>query len=353
MRKVIFSLLLVFIILELGLRLTGKYRTYTEIIGNGFYTYYNESHDGWFRRNPANAEFILDHGEFQYPYTTNSLGLREREPEWLKNGQIRIATFGDSHTEGVGADYHETWPRRMIDSLNYHYPDAEMLNFGVNGADPLYSYMELKESVVPLKPSHVIFMVNHSDLDDVIYRGGWERYKDNGRTVYKKGPYFLLAYRFSHLVRFIVHNFMGYNVHLIKESEMDALTTEARDEILECLVRTDSLCRANDIRFLVGWMPSTGFACINKDHVMSIMETQFDEEYTFRSVHLTDYYRKYFWEEDDCLGAAYYWPKDGHHNAKGYHILSGLFINAIDDSYPNFWMSADTLQKSTPDSKEP
>ena len=59
-------------------------------------------------------------------YTYNSLGFRGEEP--TKEG-FKIMCVGDSNTEGVGLNYHETWPYKFTN----HIPNGVNMNFGTGG----------------------------------------------------------------------------------------------------------------------------------------------------------------------------------------------------------------------------
>lgn len=74
-RKCIFSIVIIFLVLEAGLRLSGKLKTYTELI-SGIYRspYSSENMNHFFVLNPDDS-FTENETEFSYEYTTNSFGL--------------------------------------------------------------------------------------------------------------------------------------------------------------------------------------------------------------------------------------------------------------------------------------
>jgi hypothetical protein len=59
-------------------------------------------------------------------YTYNSLGFRGEEP--TKDG-FKIMCIGDSNTEGVGLNYHETWSYQFTN----HISNGVNMNFGTGG----------------------------------------------------------------------------------------------------------------------------------------------------------------------------------------------------------------------------
>ena len=337
--------LLILLLLEFGVRVSGKYKTYAESAGHGFRTYYNKTYPSWFHRYKSNTSFQSRFSEFSYQYNTNSLGFREREPVWNNDQNIRLATFGDSHTDGIGADYNESWPRRLEEHLQGRSADSEVLIFCRSGADPFYNYIELKETVVDLKPSHVTFLINDTDLEDYIYRGGMERFQPDSTVITQKGPSFLFWYRISHVARFVVHDLMDYNVDLILESEEDEVELEARDALLDCLQKVDDLCRENGIKFLALFMPEVDQVCVDRQ-VRTKMENLFNGDHSFNSIDLSDGLRAYFSEISDCAAYDFFWTKDGHLKAKGYQLLADVIFNVINRDMPEFWELP-----STPNSK--
>jgi hypothetical protein len=84
-------------------------------------------------------------------YTYNSLGFRGDEP--TKDG-FKIMCIGDSNTEGVGVNYHETWPYQFTN----HISNGVNMNFGTAGRSNdfitrcLLTYYDL------IKPDLVLIM---------------------------------------------------------------------------------------------------------------------------------------------------------------------------------------------------
>ena len=100
------------------------------------------------------------------------------------------------------------------------------------GSDPVYSYVMLKDKLLGFRPHLVIQCVNTSDLDDFLFRDGLERYKD-GRTKFRSGPWWELPYRFSHVIRLLVHALFRYELTLVSESQMFELHSRAVKEYAE------------------------------------------------------------------------------------------------------------------------
>src|ERR1041385_5795637 len=95
---------------ELIIRWSGVFNTYMERIGGDYSTYYNQVYPTWCWTYTPGKIFNMRHGEFNYVYKTNSLGIREREfPKEKDDSVTRIITIGDSFTDGVGAPYDSSY----------------------------------------------------------------------------------------------------------------------------------------------------------------------------------------------------------------------------------------------------
>ena len=62
-------------------------------------------------------------------------------------GQSMIAIFGDSHSDGYGATYDQSWPRQMLQQLNR--PDVHLYNFSAAGAPISYGTNFLSSFMLP------------------------------------------------------------------------------------------------------------------------------------------------------------------------------------------------------------
>jgi len=334
--RLVLILLLIGSMLEIGLRATGSFKTYSEKRGAGFHTYYGEVRDNWFLRWMPNDTFLLDYGVFKYGYITNSWGYREREMRFGDSTDIRVLAFGDSFTEGIGTDSTETWPRFLEHMINDSFPDksAMVLNFGHAGSDPFYYLKELEMGGLDLKPSHVLVSIGASDFDDYIARGGSERFMEDGTTAYREGPAFLGLYMKSRVARFVVHRIAGYEPEiLVKRSDRDRLTTEAAEAMIECLAEMNRLCEERGIKFLAFTFPGPHEACYLDYSEMRIHSFEsFEHGFPFTEISKELEILK---DEEDCM--SYCWPSDGHYNSKGYLEMAKGVASRIHSDYPDFW----------------
>jgi len=97
-------------------------------------------------------------------FITNSIRIRhdrEFSPQPPAD-KIRISTFGDSFTAGIGVANSETWQERMMAENG----DLEVLNFGVGGYGPDQAYLRFQEN--PLSQQIVIMGYLTENLHRVV-----------------------------------------------------------------------------------------------------------------------------------------------------------------------------------------
>jgi hypothetical protein len=111
--------------------------------------------------------------EFDAAYTINGLGLRDRElPREKPAGVRRILILGDSFTEGLGVDDHETFSSLLMARIEQegHGSRWQVINAGVASYSPLLEYLYLKNGGLALEPDLVVLNLDLSDFyDDIQY----------------------------------------------------------------------------------------------------------------------------------------------------------------------------------------
>ena len=112
--------------------------------------------------------------EFDYLWTINSLGMRDREhPRRKPAGVYRILMLGDSFVQGHGVRLEHTMVRRLETSLTGtpRQPRVEVLNAGIFGYSPLLEYLYLRELIEPLDPDLVVvgFFLGNDVGEDAFY----------------------------------------------------------------------------------------------------------------------------------------------------------------------------------------
>lgn len=87
---------------------------------------------------PSRQGFIRIPGTFEFGYTNNSQGLREkREPHEFARYRHRILALGDSFTYGIGVNDHQTWAYRLEELI--HHTDVAVINAGNEGSGTDYA----------------------------------------------------------------------------------------------------------------------------------------------------------------------------------------------------------------------
>lgn len=178
--SIVFSLF----IAETTLRFYFKYPiTYSERLSGEYYTMYdtdynkissvkNNSEDKIKHLHIADANVTRDYEAPEFNYTnekTNELGLRGKLPS--KNKKT-IITLGDSFTESFGAPHDSTYPFLLEKHIAQIDTNIEIVNGGSSGSDPFFEFNLLKVLKSRYPVYGAIFMMNQSDINDVMMRGG-------------------------------------------------------------------------------------------------------------------------------------------------------------------------------------
>ena len=218
---------------EAYLRITGKYDTFPESIGKRYTTYYNDVFPTWYFVNKPNKKYTPENSDFQYPYQTNSLGLREKEfGKQKKDSSIRIFVTGDSFAEGQGAPYDSTWVHLLGTYLAKDSVHAEVLNTGVAGSDPVYNYVFHRDVLKGYQSDYIFVCINYSDFTDYLMRGGLERFRADGTTHYRKGPWYEPLYHYSYFARGVIEKAGQFPFRGMFTNEQDFLSSA--DQAMEC-----------------------------------------------------------------------------------------------------------------------
>lgn len=109
-----------------------------------------------------NNEVNHERACFDVDYTTNSLGMKDQEPDTSK---YTVALIGDSYIEGYG-EPNESSMFHYLDSLTGN--DVDVLNFGTSGGfGTVHEYAIYQNFVRHFKPDVVVlFFLSYNDLYD-------------------------------------------------------------------------------------------------------------------------------------------------------------------------------------------
>lgn len=321
MRLAIASLYVGVCLAETFLRATHTHTTYLERRGGplSLYASYYAAHEtGWYHVGPRNETRLLRSPEFTFERTTNSLGLSDKEPARDKQpGEYRIIALGDSYTEGDGAPEESAWPRLLGASLERGHPARRIscINAGVSGSDPFFEYVLLRDLLLPLSPDLVIVAINE-EASDIMVRGGMERFKPDGTVEYKKPPSWEWLYGSSYIARLVAHRLLGYDYLFFKPAQRRLEQDKAVALIEQSVRMFQRLSEENHFTLLVVCHPLRHEVERGSYEYLSKILTA-SRTYGIEHLDMLEYFLAVEKIGRDNAG-AYYWARDGHHNARGY-----------------------------------
>ena len=309
----------------------GIHATYPERNGHPTYvSLFGQPNTTWFHTFEAHVTVTDDKAEFFHFRQANSLGLPEREiPVDKTSGEYRIIVLGDSFTEGVGTVYDSSWVRAMERNLNAEFPEATItaFNAGVSGSDVFYEYMLLKERLLTLDPDLVIVAINDSDVNEIMIRGGMERFLPDGSTVYSRtAPRWEWLYGASFIVRHIVHDLLGYDWLFLKGKEIAEAQSQAVAQIAIAVERFADLAQEREFPLLIMTHPHSSE--IDAGHYLQSFDGFLDDQDRIAWIDLLDHYITTGIITGDNA-SQFYWPIDAHHNARGYQAMGDAIAGAV------------------------
>ncbi len=326
------------IIVEIILQLIGFMDTYSEMIGNGYYSYYGQKKDSWYHSWKPNSTVDFKQPEFHFVNQYNNLGFRDKD--WVKtkpDSIKRLIVLGDSFTEGDGAVRDSAFPSFLERTLKNNNRNWEVYNGGVCGNDPVYNYQFFKTQINPYyQYDNLMLLFNSSEFDDLIYRGGVERFLSDSTTQYKDGPWFEIIYRYSRISRVALH-LLGYNEVFLKESEHTELKTKQLEYFTTLYKDIDVMCKINNKKMLVviHLFPSELGNEVCNNLLLYRLAKKLENNkvpHIFICEPMQNAYKKLPYE-------SHSWPINGHFNGKGYQILSDVIYEETLKKYPDFFVN--------------
>lgn len=353
---VVFSILMLGI--DLWLRTKIDYQGYVE--KNGGYAYYSnyKFHNLFTPAYEPNAEpnsvNTEEKPEFTYTHNYNNMGYKGPNIVSKKKGEYRIAMLGDSWTEGIGTPDDSSGPALLQKKLDALYPSSHInvLNFGKSGSDPVYALHMLKTNFIDFKPDMVVLNINGSDVNDIISRGGMERYHSDGSLHLRAGPWWEFFYGYSFIVRAFVHN-IGYDRQLRKKVIPPQGLVLPRDsakvnefeeyfkthdehylaaiKLAETVEAMAAYCKAKNIKFVADIIPGQyemqdvsinweGKKVFGLHDGLYFTYDRLMQQQDFPVIFLSPLY----WQHGITAESAwtYYWQKDYHHRSDGYNVYA-------------------------------
>jgi len=308
------TIVLVFVFSELFLRIYGKNKTYYE----SRFGYYRSEFDQRIVTDnifyEPNTVHFLESEEFRFERQTNSLGLSDKEPKFkYSENDYLIIGLGDSFTEGDGTHADSTW----LKFLEYKMPDDsinyEFINAGICGLDPFYDYKILTDKLLKYEPDLVILTIGN-DLEDIIIRGGMERFDRKKTKIAAPNWEFAFQYSFVFRLAFSLYN-NKYPFFLNKtsfEKEKDRAMMLLENLILDY----GRLSTEKGFKLLIVFYPKSQ-EIVNKsyDYLNGLID--FCKSQNLEYLDLIEYYINIKGMNGSNY-LNYYWEFDGHHKAAGY-----------------------------------
>ncbi|MEI6346635.1 MAG: SGNH/GDSL hydrolase family protein [Bacteroidota bacterium] len=316
------SFFTIILCIELLLRLFGVNKSYSEK-KEGFVRFISEQsqlNEYFYNRKPNHSFLLNMSGEFSYPRTTNSIGLSDIETTSKKaENDYLIMALGDSFTEGDGADSDSTWMKfleRKIgkkDTVNYRF-----INAGICGSDPVYEYKLFVDKLIAYKPNLVICAYGY-DLQEVILRGGFERFNTDNNKTPIISPSLEFLYSISYISRLVINEIHDLDYQLINSKQFESERQNAIRTINNVILMFKELSLKNDFKLLFVFYPL-------KHEVEGNKYDYWNEVIRFATKNEIDvfpllHYFSDIEKVDSANVKEYYWKTDGHYNAKGYQAF--------------------------------
>lgn len=324
--------------MELFLRFgLGTYSNYLEQNGSGDYVSpYSQNTQSWFHTYYPNSTFNLLRPEFSHSRKINSLGIPEREIQRKKAAdEYRIVALGDSYTDGIGTSYESTWIKVFENALNRRVSNKKLttINAGVSGSDVYFEYMLLREKLLSYHPDLVIVAVNANDIEDIITRGGMDRFASDGTLRTRKGPKWEWVYGVNYIFRHIIHDAFKLDWLFLAPGEVAREEQAAADKMKLALEHFARLEQNYNFKLVVVFHPLEGE--IANGHYYPPPYKNLIQEFKRSSrthiIDLLDYYQS---QQIITKGntSELFWPIDRHHNTKGYAVMGQAIADNISRS---------------------
>ncbi|MCF8253169.1 MAG: SGNH/GDSL hydrolase family protein [Bacteroidia bacterium] len=321
-KKLGLSSLVFVVVIEFVLRLSGNYKTPNErVVGIYFYRYHQKG-EGFLHQWKPNKLVDYEQPEFRYLNQYNEFGLREMALDsfLVDSGSISVLCLGDSFTEGDGTPYDSTWVKRTEYLCRQNQNSKYIFyNAGVCGSDIFFNHQWQKTEIMRLKPKQIIECINTSDIDDVIWNGGVERFNTDETWSGKTGPRWEIIYKYSHLFRAIVHIFLRYNNNLIKPGGEDIAIQKIKEE----LIREHDWCEENGIKYSAVLQ-----LCPHELKTKNYSGNKLFKELSKLSF-VIDLSNELQTQITPKNYLKYSWPMNGHFNSIGYGILGDVIYNKL------------------------
>ena len=307
---------------EVLLRYLGRYATWRERNGLAYASPFEWRTSAPFLWTHAVHARVTDsRPEYPLTFDTNSEGVRDGEhPVEKPDEEYRIVALGDSFTEGVGATLENSYPMVLEQRLNTpaRAKKIRMIVGGMSGSDPVFEAQLLTRRLLKYRPDLVLLTINGSDVDDLICRGGRDRFDANGAPRHVRGPWFEPLFRRSRLFRALVLDHLDYSWSLVKKNRYADLAYAACREMAETASDLRSLGEREGFELVVVIHPfEHQLRAASEDWLVPLRPLLAE-----RGVSTIDIFPFFRSEVPTDRVDGYFWPIDRHCTKEGYDVFA-------------------------------
>lgn len=271
----------------------------------------------------------IEKEEFTYARKINSLGFADHEWNAQKpDSTYRVLCLGDSFTEGDGVKYEESYVAQLRKLWHLEKgKTVEIMNAGVCGSDPFFTFKLYLDKLNKFQPDLIIQTISsHDIIQDISLRGGMDRFNaKNGiyRPDFKLWQvFFVCNYSFRILIK-ASHKVANATKYLHASKNSPSIDSE----IISLFDHWNKMAEMKKTVLFVVFLP--GRAEMERKSYFHQMD-DLKRELSLRGINLVDLYDCY--EERSGKGQKirqFFWITDGHHNAKGYRMMSECIYKGL------------------------
>lgn len=317
---------IILIIVEVGLRFSGRLQTYSEKSFGVYQSPYATNADSHFYMGTPFDTVQNNTKEFSYTYYQNDFGLNDKRNLDTANTHTTTIYLGDSFTGGAGTPQDSTIPVLLSNNSN-----CTFVNAGFIGSDPFFECKLIDSVFLPKGFKNYIVMINASDLYDYIFRGGEERFLPNGKLQYNKAPCIEKIHKHSYIVRAFLHGILKMDFTLLPPNKMKQKKEEAVNTYTQLFVHQNKKLDGNLLVIVQPYARQYAFSnkvlseVMNFKYLQQLYENL--QENNIKTINLDAPLSKVLNNENYL---NYSWEIDGHYNSKGYLLLAQTIQKELD-----------------------
>lgn len=333
--KISISILIFLGVLEISFRFSGKLKTYSEKNFEVYQSAYNKTLNSHLYKWNKNDTVIIKQKEFSYSYFTNQYGIADIHDLDTCQKEKTILIIGDSFVFGVGAKSVNNLAHRLEDKTNYTF-----INAGIPGSDPFFEAKLIEYLNSNINFSKIIMLINFSDINDYLFRGGNERFLENGTTQYKKAPWFEKYYQYSFIVRAFVNGVLKYDYTLLSKKDLLMEKQNALKDYTFLLNAINIKLIQNNQQLLIVLQPYARQYANNNSVLSEVLNYEYlndlERELKHENIKTINLDKRMSKIINAKNYLDYSWALDGHYNAKGYELLANSILKEMAINYPKF-----------------